>query len=93
MFGASLYSATVPEDREVGQEVGVTVMATDIEGHEIHYSIHPGYTDGEFFTINETSGIITLALSLDSDPPNSHDSFSFNVSAELCGVCVKWVWS
>jgi hypothetical protein len=61
--------------------VGLTVAASDPEGHEVSYSIDPGFQDGNFFAVSESDGIVTLAQSLDRDPPFGHDMFTFNVLA------------
>lgn len=74
-----LYSATVDEDHIVGEAVGVIVEATDEELHGINYSIDFGFQDGSYFSVNSTSGVVTLAQSLDSDPPTGHDLFTFVV--------------
>ena len=79
VFQETIYTATVGEDLGVGEDVGVTVLATDGEGHEVRYSIHPGYQDGNHFSVSETSGVVSLALSLDRDPPSLHETFTFNV--------------
>ena len=68
------------ENIDVGHEVGVTVLATDAEGHAVEYSIDSSFQDGDFFNIDGNSGVITLARSLDRDPPSGHDTFTFQVN-------------
>ena len=81
MFTQSSYTAQVMESLDVGGEIGLTVRAEDdMEGHTVKYSINHSFEDGDFFNINENSGLITLARSLDTDPPSNHDTFTFVVS-------------
>lgn len=82
MFQGAPYSASVMESHAVDTTIGVTAMAADsVEGHTVHYSIDQSYRDGDHFDINETSGVITLAASLDADPPIGHATFVFHVRA------------
>lgn len=84
MFAETVYTATVNEDIDVGHSIGVTVEATDdLEGHSIEYSIDNSFQDGDFFNIGSTSGEITLARSLDRDPPLVHETFTFIVSHHI----------
>ena len=79
VFDPVSYTAAVPEDLTVAAEVGVTVQATDPEGHAVVYSIDPEFQDGNFFAVSSSSGVVTLAQSLDRDPPSGHDMFTFQV--------------
>ena len=67
-FGAESYSFTVREDAAVDTSVGM-VTATDAEGSAVTYAITDGaIAEGEEeadFAINETSGAITVARTLD----------------------------
>ncbi len=54
---------TVSEDAEVGTEVGLTARATDPDGSAVTYSI----VGESSFTINTTSGVVTVASSLDAE--------------------------
>ena len=70
------------ENHAVDDPIGVTAVAADsVEGHTIRYSIDQSYRDGDYFDIDETSGVITLAASLDADPPIGHATFIFHVRA------------
>jgi hypothetical protein len=71
----------VSESLDVNGEIGVTVLATDPEGHTVEYSIDQSFQDGDFFNIDTNDGVITLARSLDRDPPSGHDVFTFEVVA------------
>ena len=82
-FEQPLYSATVQEDLAVGGEVGIAVVAIDEEGHDVRYSIDPGYLDGNYFSVSDTGGVVSLARSLDRDPPSGHDTFTFIVSVPI----------
>lgn len=80
MFAEAVYTATVNEDIDVDHSIVTVEAMDDLEGHTIEYSIDNSFQDGDFFNINSTSGKITLARSLDRDPPLGHDSFTFIVS-------------
>ncbi len=58
-------------------------MATDPEGHAVQFAISSTLPDGVFFNIDETSGVVTLAHAVDSDPPNNHAQLMFE-------VCMHW---
>ena len=75
-----MYSTSISEDFDVNGEIGLTVRATDAEGHMVEYSIDQNFQDGDFFDIDATSGVITLARPLDRDPPSGHDTFTFQVN-------------
>lgn len=82
MFQGAPYSASVMENHVVDTTIGVTAMAADsVEGHTVRYSIDPNSRDGDHFDIGETSGEITLAASLDADPPIEHTTLTFYVRA------------
>lgn len=83
-FAESMYSATVNEDHGINSGIGVTVSASDAEGHSVTYSINPNFQDGYFFSISQSSGVISLTQSLDRDPPFGHDSFTFQVYIQYC---------
>ena len=85
-----MYEATVPENHGVGADIGVTVSASDdLEGHEIEYSINNAFADGDFFDVGLSTGAISLARSLDRDPPNGHQEFTFSVNIKLLSIlCV-----
>ena len=80
VFSSTTYTATVAENLAVGTAIGITVSATDPEpGHTVTYFSVSSDTQSAFFHVDQTSGSITLAHSLDADPPTSHSSFSFRV--------------
>lgn len=82
MFQGAPYSASVMENHVVDTAIGVTAMAADsVEGHTVHYSIDPNFREGDHFDIGVTSGVITLAASLDADPPIEHMTLTFYVRA------------
>ena len=68
--------ATIDEDHAPSSAIGITVSATDIEGHGIIYSLSP---DAIFFSIDETSGVLSLAHSIDVDAPGVSSPYSFMV--------------
>lgn len=76
VFAQVSYQAMILEDHAVGDSIGLTVSATDQEGHSIAYSID---SHGDYFDIGSSSGEISLARSLDSDPPTNHNSFFLTV--------------
>ena len=85
VFSSTTYTAMVAESLAVGTAIGITVSATDPEpGHTVTYFSVSSDTQSAFFHVDRTSGSITLAHSLDADPPTSHSSFSFRV----CYMCV-----
>lgn len=90
MFQGAPYSTSIMEDHATGDPINVTAVARDlIEGHSVEYRIDPNSQDGAYFQIGLTSGEITLGLSLDADPPNGHNLFTFNVKHDpLFGTIV-----
>jgi len=81
VFSPSTYSTTIAEDHAVGTAIGITISATDPEGHNIRYSINPSAaTDSALFRVDETSGMISLAQALNYDNPERHRNLSFIVS-------------
>ena len=78
VFQQAKYTTAVAESLAITEQIGVTVQASDPEGHEVQYSIDAEFSDGYFFNISE-NGVITLAQSLDRDPPFGHDMFTFMV--------------
>ena len=64
-FTQFIYSVSVPEDLEVGENV-VNVAAQDADGDPVRYRFRPGQSFSEF-AINATEGSITLASSLDRE--------------------------
>lgn len=88
------YSATLLESHMVGTSVNLNspISATDLEmGHNIFYSISDSFDDGAFFSIDEVTGVLSLAHSLDADPPNSHSSFMFMVGTWNLFIGMKFI--
>ena len=83
VFVETLYETIVAEDLAVGQDIGVMVVATDGEQHNVTYSIDSSFQDGSFFSVSSSTGVISLARSLDRDPPASHLMFTFAVRQSL----------
>lgn len=80
VFSSTSYSAAISETHVVGTPIGVQVSAIDPEaGHTVTYFTLANDADSAFFSVDQTTGIVCLANSLDSDPPTSHSSFSFRV--------------
>ena len=80
VFSPSVYSTTLNEGHAVNSAIGITVTASDQEGHSIQYSADTTFTDSAFFRVDRTSGAISLAHELNYDPPDNHRAFSFQVS-------------
>ena len=80
IFDPAIYNTTINEDHDVNDDIGITVSATDGEGHDIRYFIHAQATstdDSEFFIVDEMSGIISLVHELDYEA--GHTALVFNV--------------
>ena len=75
-FGSSTYSETIPETSSTGTNV-IRVTATDSNNDPISFSITGGNT-GSKFSINSSSGWITVAGSLDYE---ARSSYSLTVRA------------
>ena len=80
VFSPSVYLTTLSEGHAVNSAIGITVTASDQEGHSIQYSADTTFTDSAFFRVDRTSGAISLAHELNYDPPDNHRAFSFQVS-------------
>jgi len=72
------YTQTLPEDYGVGNPV-LTVSASETpdEGHEILYSISSSLSGATSFSIDEMTGVISLANSLDRE---RDETLTFSVS-------------
>lgn len=80
MFSPASYTVSIAENLAVNSPIGVTVSATDPEpGHTVTYFTISSDTQSAFFHVDQMSGVVTLAHSVDADPPNSHSMFSFRV--------------
>ena len=78
MFEEAEYSFSVAEDAEVGRVVG-TVEATEPDADTLTYSITEGNSDGRF-SIDGSSGVITVAGSLDME---TTPTYTLTVEAEV----------
>lgn len=65
------FDRAIPENLQIGHQI-VTVLATDVDGDPITYSIE-GRVSKPYFAINTTTGTITLARSLDREKINVHN--------------------
>lgn len=61
-------SFSIEEDAAIGTTIG-TVVASDVDGDQLAYSISSGNTDNTF-SINNATGAITLSKALDFDVAN-----------------------
>ncbi len=69
--------------------VGITVVAMDAEiEHTIMYDLVVS-DDSAFFSIDRTSGVVSLAHAVDYDPPANDRSFTFNVSIVIIVIIVS----
>lgn len=76
------YTATVSEDHTIDTAIGITISATDPEGHNVRYSIiSSSATDSALFRVDETSGVLSLAHALNYDDPDRQRMLSFTVSS------------
>ncbi|XP_064098213.1 neural-cadherin-like [Macrobrachium nipponense] len=82
-FTQHRYCATLREDEPTSSDV-ITVMASHKEGASVKYSITGGNRDG-LFTIDQKTGLITLAATLDYELYDKHELV---VSAEGGGQVV-----
>ena len=74
------YSTTILESHAVGTAIGITVSATDPEvGHVVTYFTLANEADSAFFSVDQTSGVISLTNGIDADPPTGHSTFQFSV--------------
>ncbi|XP_063879939.1 putative neural-cadherin 2 isoform X2 [Scylla paramamosain] len=85
-FTEPRYCALMQEDTALGASV-VTVLAVHHKGEEVRYSITGGNRDG-LFTIDQRSGVITLAAALDYE---IHDKHELVVAAEAGGAAVHTI--
>ncbi|XP_064096378.1 uncharacterized protein LOC135208171 [Macrobrachium nipponense] len=83
-FTQQRYCAVLREDAPTFSDV-ITVVASHKEGASIRYSITGGNRDG-LFTIDQKSGLITLAAALDYE---LHDKHELVVSGEGGGQVVR----
>ncbi|MCG7529751.1 cadherin domain-containing protein, partial [Psychrobium sp. MM17-31] len=61
----------VSENANAGTLVGITAFAEDPDGDSVTYNLATG-GDNELFTINETSGVVTLAGNLNFETAQQH---------------------
>ncbi len=72
---------SVAEGAAAGTTVGVTVSSTDVNGPAVTYSL-TGDTSGGGFTINATTGVITVADPTKIDFESSGAGHSYTVTAQ-----------
>ncbi|MBR1205935.1 MULTISPECIES: cadherin repeat domain-containing protein [unclassified Bradyrhizobium] len=72
---------SVVEGAAAGSTVGVTVSSTDVNGPAVTYSL-TGDTSGGGFTINATTGVITVADPTKIDYESSGPTHSYAVTAQ-----------
>ena len=75
------YTTTITEDHTVDTAIGITISATDPEGHNVRYSISSSATDSALFRVDEMSGVLSLAHALNYDDPDRQRMLSFTVSS------------
>lgn len=64
----------------LGTTIGLTVLATDPEvEHNITYFTEATDIGSRFFSVGQTTGMITLSQEVDYDVPASHMDFTFRV--------------
>jgi len=78
---ADVTANTIAEGAANGSTVGVTVSATDVNGPAVTYSLI-GDTSGGGFTINATTGVVTVADSTKVDYESSGPTHSYTVTAQ-----------
>ena len=81
MFVSPSYTAVIDETLAAGGQIGVTVSATDLDNHNITYSIATT-TDGSFFSVDARSGVVTLAHLVDYEDPLER-TLTFTVSSAM----------
>ena len=95
VFNQLTYSAEIAESHNVGDPIpGLVVMATDSEGHDISYSVVNTLGGGSFFSVDSSSGQISLAHEVDFDPPNNDQILVFQVhNITIIIIVIKCVFS
>lgn len=64
----------------IGDPIGLTVLATDPETeHSLGYFIDASNPHSVYFSVDRTSGVVSLAQAVDYDPPLSHRLLLFAV--------------
>ncbi|MGY4474688.1 cadherin domain-containing protein [Bradyrhizobium sp. USDA 3364] len=72
---------TVTEGAAAGSTVGITAAATDINGPPVTYALI-GDTSGGGFTINATTGVVTIADPTKIDYESSGPGHSYTITAQ-----------
>lgn len=76
------YTTTITEDHTLDTAIGITISATDPEGHNVRYSISSSSaTDSALFRVDGMSGVLSLAHTLNYDDPDRQRMLSFTVSS------------
>ncbi|MBR0852348.1 cadherin domain-containing protein [Bradyrhizobium diazoefficiens] len=78
---ADVTANAIAEGAANGSTVGVTVSATDVNGPAVTYSL-TGDTSGGGFTINATTGVVSVADSTKIDFETSGPTHSYTVTAQ-----------
>ena len=79
-FTQNVYTSTITEIHPVGNPVGIIVQAADPEPHHtITYFTESSDSSSAFFSVDGTSGMVSLAHAVDYDLPARHRQFSFRV--------------
>ena len=76
------YTTNIAEDHTLDTAIGITISATDPEGHNVRYSISSSSTTASaLFRVDEMSGVLSLAHALNYDDPDRQRMLSFTVSS------------
>ncbi|MCC8980975.1 cadherin domain-containing protein [Bradyrhizobium acaciae] len=78
---ADVATNTITEGAAAGSTVGITASATDVNGPAVTYSLI-GDTSGGGFTINATTGVITVTDPTKIDYESSGPTHSYTVTAQ-----------
>jgi hypothetical protein len=84
MFTRSVYNGTITENHRIGTPTGVVLLANDAEpDHMITYFTESGDPSSAFFSVERTTGVLSLAQAVDYDPPAMHRLFTFRVCLHI----------
>ena len=82
VFGQASYAASIVENHVVGTAVGITVQAMDPEvEHTVRYFTEASDAGSRFFSVDQSTGVISLDQNVDYDPPSNHRDFTFRASS------------
>jgi len=72
---------SIVENHMVGTIIGITVQAMDPEvEHMVRYFTEVSDAGSRFFSVDQSTGVISLTQNVDYDPPSSHREFTFRAS-------------